>query len=91
MDYYQKYLKYKIKYMRLKEQIEGGGDKKKDEACKKDEDCDIKLYCSTPLIGKDTCQEKKSKGANCTRARQCKSYNCRKPAYSGIHGSKQCE
>jgi hypothetical protein len=87
MDYYQKYLKYKIKYMRLKEQIEGGVNKKKGEPCTGDKDCENNLYCGSG----NTCKAQKSKRANCTRARQCTSYNCRKPAYSGIHGSQKCE
>ena len=90
MDYYQKYLKYKIKYMRLKEQIEGGGNNKKGEKCTEDKNCANDLYCSKAFLTKNTCQTSKSTGADCNRARQCKSYNCKIPSHYGIHGSAKC-
>ena len=69
MDYHRKYLKYKIKYLELKEQI-GNGTKKYNEVCKDDRDCDKNLYCSKGLI-KNICKSRKLHGSNCERNRQC--------------------
>ncbi len=48
MDYHEKYLKYKAKYLDLKDKLEGGvvNDVTQEE-CKKHD----KLYCSTSAIG----------------------------------------
>lgn len=62
MDYYQKYLKYKAKYLELKKQLEGG-DKCDDKECdmtknwckpeKMDDQGKIKSFTCTKLLGLD--------------------------------------
>ena len=82
MDYYKKYLKYKAKYLYLKEQI-GSGNGGLNETCKKDNDCNQKkFYCSEALLTKNTCQKRKKKGGNCKRDEQCQG-TCKSTNLSG--------
>jgi hypothetical protein len=77
MDYYQKYLKYKAKYLELKKSLEGRGDK-----CGV-KDCDFnKNWCSQTIDdkGKTTkyeCIKKLEKGEQCNHSDfKCSSNNC---------------
>ena len=83
MDYYSKYIKYKIKYMNLRKQIEGGkvGDK-----CEIDTNCSTKTeYCSKGTFTKNTCQPKKGRRGTCDRDAQCNG-SCKKTFLSGNKG-----
>ena len=72
MDYYQKYIKYKTKYLELKTQIYGG---KVGATCQADDGCDAnKEYCD-----KETkkCTSRKKNDATCTRDGECaEKYHC---------------
>ena len=68
MDYYQKYLKYKAKYLDLKNIIYGSANKTK---CTNDNGCEPTQYCSTAFGTYHTCVNKKRTGASCNRDTQC--------------------
>jgi len=51
MNYYQKYLKYKTKYLKLKKNIEGGQNTCGGKQCSSFQFCDIKV-CTEKKIRK---------------------------------------
>ncbi len=66
MDYYQKYLKYKTKYIQLKEQLEGAGNPckgKKQDACK--DTCYWRQAIAAIIDPKTRKTTQKAKSAKC--------------------------
>ena len=71
MDYYAKYLKYKTKYLELKNKLEGGVCNKK---------CDKDSYCLNIGKGKEICNKKNDIDHGCIiklKGIDCKSGKCR--------------
>ena len=77
MDYYQKYLKYKTKYLDLKEQLDGAGNPCKG---KNMETCKLEIGCKWRTEDRD------SKG-KLKKAAKCKQIMCKKET-NGVECSK---
>jgi hypothetical protein len=77
MDYYNKYLKYKKKYLELKKQLGTGiGDKCLTNGVIDDTKCKKHEYCSNSWKTYGVCQLQKNEGEYCVRYNQCKSKLC---------------